>query len=330
MGQADDVIAEARGFMKSRVILTAAELNFFTRLYEKPCSAGELAREKGLDVRATIRVLDCLVTFDLLEKQSGVYKLTEKGTFFSSHHPETVLPMILHMNHLWDTWGNLTQVVKEGGIHILEAGIHMTDESWRSFIGAMHVAGRGLAQKIAEDYDLGRFKRLLDIGGASGTYTIAFLRRNPAMTAVIFDLENVVPMAAEKISKEGIKDRVDLVAGDFYKDKLPEGCDLALLSAIIHQNSPEKNLDLYTKIFSALEPGGTLLIRDHIMDESRTKPSAGAMFAINMLVNTRCGDTYTLKEVKEGLEEAGFTDVQQVRYGEGMDCLVTGQKPASP
>src|SRR5208337_3182028 len=178
------------------------------------------------------------------------------------------------------------------------------------------------------DYDLGRFKRLLDIGGGSGTYTIAFLRRNPAMTAVIFDLENVIPMAAERISKERIKDRVDLVAGDFYKDKLPEGCDLALLSAIIHQNSQERNLDLYTKIFFALEPGGTLLIRDHIMDESRTKPPAGAMFAINMLVNTPGGDTYTFKEVREGLESAGFTNVQQVRYCEGMDCLVAGQKPA--
>src|SRR5208283_5974361 len=191
--------------MKSRVILTAAELNFFTSLDEKPRSAVELARETGLDARAATRVLDCLVTFNLLEKQAGVYKPTETGVFFSSHHPETVLPMILHMNHLWDTWSNLTQVVKEGGIPELEFGTHMTDERWNSFIGAMHVAGRELAQKIADDYDLSSFKRLLDIGGGSGTYTIAFLRRNPAMTAVIFDLENVIPMAAERISKEKMK-----------------------------------------------------------------------------------------------------------------------------
>lgn len=116
--------------------------------------------------------------------------------------------------------------------------------------------------------------------------------------------------------------------GTFTEDELPKGCDLALLSAIIHQNSPERNLDLYAKIYRALEPGGTLLIRDHIMDESRTKPPAGAMFAINMLVNTRGGDTYTFKEVKAVLEMAGFEKVQQVRRGEGMDCLVTGQKPA--
>ncbi len=331
MEQADVVIAEARGFMKSRVILTAAELDFFTRLDEKPCSALELAREKGLDARAATRVLDCLVTFGLLEKQDSVYKPTENGAFYSSLHPQTVLPMILHMNRLWDTWSNLTEVVKQGGHPEHEPGIQgiqMDDEGWKSFIGAMHVAGRELALTIANDYDPGRFKRLLDIGGASGTYTIAFLLRNPAMTAVLFDLGNVVPMARERLLKEGIANRVELVAGNFYEDELPKGCDLALLSAIIHQNSPARNLELYTKILSALEPGGTLLIRDHIMDESRTKPPAGAMFAINMLVNTRGGDTYTFREVKEGLEKAGFTNVQQVRYGEGMDCLVAGQKPA--
>src|SRR5208337_5140344 len=105
--------------------------------------------------------------------------------------------------------------------------------------------GRELARTIANDYDLGRFKRLLDIGGASGTYTIAFLLRNPAMTAVLFDLGNVIPMARERLLKEGIANRVALVAGNFYEDELPKGCDLALLSAIIHQNSPERNLDLY-------------------------------------------------------------------------------------
>ncbi len=327
MGQADIVTGEARGFMKSRVILTAAELDFFTRLDEKPCGSLDLAGEKGLDARATTRVLDCLVTFGLLEKQDSVYKPTENGAFYSSLHPQTVLPMALHMNRLWETWSNLTEVVKEGHIE-QELGKIMDDKHRKSFIGAMHVAGRELANQIANDYDARGFKRLLDIGGASGTYTIAFLRRNPAMTAVLFDLENVIPMAGERLLKEGIGKRVDLVAGNFYEDELPKGCDLALLSAIIHQNSQNENVDLYTKIFRALEPGGTLLIRDHIMDESRTEPPAGAMFAINMLVNTRGGDTYTFKEVKEGLERAGFTNVQQVRYGEGMDCLVTGQKPA--
>jgi ubiquinone/menaquinone biosynthesis C-methylase UbiE len=327
MGQVDTAADETRSFMKSRVILTAAELDFFTRLDEKPCDARELAREKELNVRATTRVLDCLVALSLLEKKDGAYKPTENGSLYSARHPQTIRPMVLHMNHLWDIWSELTDVVKKGGDSGGGSGIQMDNESWKSFIGAMHVSGGKLAQKLASEYDLSRFKRLLDVGGASGTYTIAFLRGNPAMTAVLFDLENVIPMAKERLAEEEIQDRVDLVAGDFYTDELPKGCDLALVSAIIHQNSLEKNLELYTKIYRALEPGGTVLIRDHIMDESRTKPAAGAMFAINMLVNRRGGDTYTFAEVKGGLEKAGFIDVKQLRYGESMDSLVEGRKP---
>jgi SAM-dependent methyltransferase len=328
MGKADAVMAEARGFMASRVILSAAKLDFFTRLAEKPCGVEELAREKGLDVRATTRVLDCLVTLGLLAKQGAAYRPTENGAYYSSHHPETVLPMVLHLNRLWTTWSDLTEIVKTGGHPEREPGIHMDEDSWKSFIAAMHVVGQELSQQIAADFDLSRFKRLLDLGGASGTYTIAFLRRNPAMTAVIFDLENVIPMARERLAEEGLAARVDLIAGDFYKQELPKGCDLVLLSAIIHQNSPEENLDLYRKIYHALEPGGTVLIRDYVMDASRINPPGGAMFAINMLVNTRGGDTYSLEEMREGLEQAGFTEVKQVRHGDGMDSLVEARKPA--
>jgi SAM-dependent methyltransferase/predicted transcriptional regulator len=326
MAQVDAAVDETRSFMKSRVILTAVELDLFTRLDEKSCNASELARDKQLDVRATTRVLDCLVAFGLLEKDGGAYKLTEKGSLYSAHHPETIRPMVLHMNHLWNTWSELTDVVKNGGDSKAGSGLQLDPENWKSFIGAMHVSGRTLAQKVASEYDLTRFKRLLDVGGASGTYTIAFLHRNPAMTAVLFDLENVIPMAKERLAEEKIDDRVDLVAGDFYRDELPKGCDLALVSAIIHQNSPEENLELYSKIYRALEPGGAVLIRDHIMDESRTKPLAGAVFAVNMLVNRRGGDTYTFAEVKVGLEKAGFVDVKQLHYGESMDSLVEGRK----
>jgi len=191
----------------------------------------------------------------------------------------------------------------------------------------MHVIGKSMSREIAAAYDASRYTRLLDIGGGSGTYTIAFLEKNPNMSGVIFDLPDVISLAAERLKAEGYLERVSLVAGDFYADELPKGCDLALLSAIIHQNSPQENLSFYRKIFRALEPGGAVLIRDHIMDESRTRPPAGALFAINMLVHTTGGDTHTFREVKETLEQAGFQDIKVARSGERMDCLVEGRKP---
>jgi predicted methyltransferase len=203
----------------------------------------------------------------------------------------------------------------------------MDVDSRRAFIGAMHAIGRTLSDEIAASVDAGGFRKLMDVGGGSGTYTIAFLKRNPRLRAVLFDLGEVVQMARERIESEGCADRVEIVSGDFYRDELPKGCDLALLSAIIHQNGPRQNFELYSKIFRALDPGGMLIIRDHIMDESRTKPPEGTLFAINMLVNTRSGGTYTFGEVERSLKEAGFADVRMVRSGEKMDCLVVASKP---
>jgi SAM-dependent methyltransferase len=325
---AEKVMAEARNFMMSRVILSGAELDLFTHLDKGPSRVEDLAENLGLDLKGLARLLDCLVVAGLLTKEEGLYRNTDQGVFLSADHPETVLPMVLHMNTLWTTWSAMTEVVRKGqGRQQVKAGIRFDEKAMKAFIGAMHVGARGMAAQIAEAVDLTPYKKFLDVGGASGTYTIAFLRKNPSLGAVLFDQKNVIPIARERLQQEGLEKRVDLVPGDFYKDELPGGCDLALLSAIIHQNSGNENLMLFRKVFRALEPGGVILIRDHIMDESRTKPPAGAVFALNMLVNTGGGDTYTLSEVKTGLEKAGFTEVRLLKDGQRMDGLVSARKP---
>ena len=324
----EKVMAESRAFMSSRVILTATEIDFFTHLEKKPSTAKDLAERLGLDLKATTRLLDCLVVYGFLKKFEGRYLNTEKGAVLSADHPETVRPMVLHMGHLWTTWSQLTERVRKGRDLQTKPGLKFDEKGMKAFIGAMHVGAKTLSSEIAEAYDSTPYKKLLDVGGASGTYSVAFLRKNPKLRAVIFDLKKVIPMAKDRLREEGLFDRVEFIAGDFYKDALPTGCDLALLSAIIHQNSLDENETLFLKVHRALEPGGVILIRDHIMDESRTKPPAGAVFALNMLVNTRGGDTYTFREVKEALEKAGFMDIRLLRTGEKMDCLLEGRKPA--
>ena len=320
------VLEDVRGFFKSRVILTAAELDLFTRLKKGQTTADDLAKELRCDQRSLTRLLDCLVALKLLSKQDSVYQTSERGVLLSAEHPETELPMVLHLSGLWETWSGLTETLMTGENPRRKPVARRGKDSLKDFIGAMHVVGRSLSNEIAEFYDLSGFNRLLDIGGATGTYTIAFLEKNPEMTAVLFDLPDVIPWAEERLGIEGLLGRVELVAGDFYHDELPKGCDLALLSAIIHQNSPQENLDLYRKIHRALVPGGKLLIRDHVMDPGRTYPPQGTLFAINMLVNTRGGDTYTFDEIEEALENVGFAQVELVRKGERMDCLVEARK----
>jgi len=326
MEEKRDIMTAARAFMPSRVILTAAELDLFSIIQDSPTTAEKIADRFGFDTRALERLLDCLVTFGLLQKNGGAYSLTHEGAPYSSKHSASELPMLLHMSHLWGSWSDLTEVVKNGRASEGRSPKQIDMGSRRAFIGAMHVSGRDLSEEIAGSLDLRSYRKLLDIGGGSGTYTIAFLNHNPQLQAILFDLKDVIPMARQRLSTEGLLDRVELIVGNFYSDDLPAGCDLALLSAIIHQNSRQQNLELFGKACRSLEPGGTLMIRDHIMDERRTYPPAGALFAINMLVNTQGGDTYTFHEVAQDLKEAGFTDVRLLRSGERMDCIVAAVK----
>jgi len=147
------------------------------------------------------------------------------------------------------------------------------------------------------------------------------------MKATLFDLPDVIEMARARLQEEGLLHRVTLVGGSYAMQELPGGHDLALLSAIIHSNSPEENLDLYRKVFRALKPGGRILIRDHVMNEDRTCPRAGALFAVNMLVGTSGGGTYTYGEIESGLAQAGFGKIRLLKQGENMDALVEAWKP---
>ena len=191
----------------------------------------------------------------------------------------------------------------------------------------MHDISAPVAREVIRGLGPLDFRLLLDVGGASGTWTAAFLAACPGSSAILFDLPEVIPLARTRVAELGVADRVRLAAGDFLKDPLPAGADLAWVSAIIHQNSREQNRALFASVLRALVPGGRIAIRDTIMDPSRTSPVAGALFAVNMLVGTEGGGTYTFDEVREDLEAAGFTDVALLRREPAMNSLVAGRKP---
>ncbi len=324
----DKLLALSGGFMKSRIIVTAAELDLFTKLEQGLGSVEELCEAEGWNPRGVEILLDALTAIGLLTKsRNGRYQPERSLTgLLSSENGESVLPMLLHNGRMWQTWSNLTEIVQTGRNPDKMDIRAKSDEDMESFIGAMHVVARSTAGKIADSIDLIGFKRLLDAGGGPGTYTMAFLKKAPHLRATLFDLPQVVEMARERLTKEGLIDRVDLVAGDFKTDELPGGHDLVLLSAIIHMNSRAGNRELFEKAHRSLDPGGAILIRDYFLDETRTHPVDGAIFAVNMLTATQGGNSYTFAEVKEDLERVGFREIRLIRDGKRMDQLVFALK----
>ncbi len=323
----ESILTLSRDFMESRILLTAAELNLFALLSPQPLSAAELARRLPGNLRAVTILLDALAAMGFLEKQAGRYQcLPPASHLLSSDRADSVLPMVLHAAHLWQRWTHLTETVN--GLEARSPGAPPQNEAGlRAFIGAMHSIAAPLAPRIVRAVNPAGVRLLLDVGGASGTYTIAFLMADPEMKATLFDQPAVIEMARKRLREAGVLDRTTLAAGDFYVDEFPGGHDLAFVSAIIHQNSPEQNLDLFKKAFRSLTPGGRIVIRDHIMDPDRTEPVSGAVFAVNMLLATEGGNTYTFEEVQRTLLQAGFVRVRLIQKGEHMDGLVEGFKP---
>ena len=324
---AQEILDAARLFQRACVLTAAVDLDVFGPLREKPMTAEALACELGTDPRGTTILLDALVALELLTKQDGDYSapedvaklLTEKST-------DNVLPGIRHLRNCFHRWSQLAWVTQTGKPAECGPSIRGQAADQTDFIGAMHNFSGPVAAEVIDKLQPLKFDHLLDIGGASGTWTIAFLRVVPDARATVFDLPSVTPMAEQRIAEAGLDDRVTLAAGDFYTDDLPSGADLAWLGAVCHQNSREQNRALFTRIHQALRDDGVVVIRDVVMDPSHTSPEGGALFAVNMLVATEGGGTYTFDEYRQDLCQAGFDEVTLVHRDEFMNSLIRAKR----
>lgn len=232
----------------------------------------------------------------------------------------------MHQVGLWRSWSTLTDAVRKGSSVIVrdQANDHGVDWS-EAFIAAMHMRAIHQAPAVVKLINLKGVKRVLDVGGGSGVFSMAFVRAKKEMSAVIFDLPNVIGLTKTYIDAENLGNLISVVGGDYTMDPLVSGFDLVFMSAVIHSNSSEINRQLFKKAFDALNPGGRLVVLDYIMNSDRTSPAAGAYFSLNMLVGTTEGDSYTESEVHSWMQDAGFKKISKKKTQFGTD-LMTGMK----
>jgi precorrin-6B methylase 2 len=325
----DDVLEMARSYQPAAVLAAAADLDLFSALATGPSSAEAVARQRACDLRGVTTLLDALTALGLLDKQGGNYSLAPGvEACLTADEPHSVLAMAQHQANCLRRWAQLAQVVQSGRPAERSPSVRGEQGDLESFVGAMDNVSAPVADEVIRAIQPLQFKHLLDVGGASGTWTAAFLRACPTGTATLFDLAEVIPLARRRLTDAGMAGRVRLVAGDFMQDALPAGADLAWVSAIVHQNSRAQNRELFAKVFTSLAAGGRIAIRDLVMEPTRTQPVAGALFAINMLVGTEGGGTFTFIELREDLEAAGFSQPAVLRRDEGMNSVVVAAKRA--
>jgi (2Fe-2S) ferredoxin len=305
----DNLNEMARSFMPSRVVLTALQLDIFTAV-NVGAGAQEVAARIDGDPRATEILLNALVGLKLLTKQNGIFHNTPvTARFFVEGSPDNARPGLIHTANLWRRWSTLTECVRTG----TSVSRDRDGEFVQAFIAAMDRNARERAQAVLQAVGAAGVRRMLDLGGGSAAYSIAFAKANPGLTAEVLDLPDVIPLTQEYIRKASMEARVSARPGDMLSAPLGNGYDLVLISAICHMFDSQQNLALLVRARDALAQNGRVVVQDFILEPDKTSPSWAALFSVNMLVGTRGGASYSEPEYAEWLKQAGFTGIQRVR-----------------
>jgi len=329
------VLQSLDGFRRSKTMFAALELGIFERLDRGPAKADVLARELSLNPDAAERLLDACVGSGFLGKADGVYSnLPVASTYLVRSSPAALVGYIDYSNRVgYRMWGDLETAIRKG-IHLWEttyglkgdifAHFFKSEDAKRTFLMGMHGMGMLSSPRVVEAFDLGRFRHLVDLGGATGHLTIEAVRRYPTLRGTVFDLPPVVAVAREFIERSSDKARLGAVAGDFFKDPLPEA-DLFALGRILHDWSTEKIKALLSKIVARLPSGGGLLIAERLLNAEKTGPLPGQLQSLNMLVCTE-GKERNAAEYRAILLEAGFAEVQARETGSVVDAVLATKR----
>jgi (2Fe-2S) ferredoxin/2-polyprenyl-3-methyl-5-hydroxy-6-metoxy-1,4-benzoquinol methylase/DNA-binding CsgD family transcriptional regulator len=321
----DELNQTLRAYMESRALLTALELDIFTAV-GSGATAAEVAQKISTHPRATEMLLNALAAMGMLTKQQGVFRDTAMtARFFAEGSKDNARPGLIHIANIWHRWSNLTDSVR-AGTAVGHQEMAQRGEDWtKPFIAAMHRNAADRAPLVVKAVgDLGG-EKMLDVGGGSAAYSIAFARAHAMLHATVLDLPPVLPIAQGHINEAGLAGRVETRAGDLRRDELGTGFNLVLVSAICHMLSPEENQDLLRRCFAALAPQGRVVIQDFILEPDKTSPKQAALFALNMLVGTPAGSTYSYEEYTAWMNEAGFHEVREIRLP-GPSSLMVGMR----
>ena len=317
------IMNAAYAFREARILLTAYELDLFSGLNNGPKSSTEVAQQLGTDPRATDRLMNTLCAMKLLTKKNRRFGNSPLASRYLVRGKSEYLAGLMHTANLWHTWSTLTDAVRKGSSVLARGHTNERGADWLNhFIAAMHARAVEQAPRVVKLLDLKGVSRILDVGGGSAAFSMAFVRARKGISAVVFDLPNVVPLTKTYIGAEHLDGLIDTRVGDYTVDPLGSGYDLVFLSAIIHSNSPEINRTLFRKASDALTPVGQLVVLDHIMRDDRIAPLGGTFFALNMLVGTEAGDTYTESEIADWMNTAGFKKIRKKKTPFGTDLMI--------
>jgi acetylserotonin N-methyltransferase len=324
------ILELVEAFRRSKAMFAAVSLGVFDRLEVAPADAATLASEFRVEREPLERLLDACVGLLLLRKKGLAYENEPvANTYLCRKNERSLTGYILYSNQvLFPLWTYLEDAIREGTPRWKQVfGTDGTifdhffrdEDAKQTFIKGMHGLGLLSSPKVVDAFDLTRFRKLVDLGGATGHLAIAACERYLDLRAVVFDLPQVIEGARAEVNKSPAEGRIELLAGDFFRDELPEA-DLFAMSRILHDWSEDKIDSLLGRIFQRLPVGGGILLAEKLLNEDKSGPTSAQMQSLNMLVCTE-GRERSLAEYRELLQKTGFQNVQGRMTGSTLDAV---------
>nr|WP_263367164.1 acetylserotonin O-methyltransferase [Edaphobacter bradus] len=322
-------------FWESKTLLSAVEMGVFTELAEGPEKFERLARRLGLHPRSARDFLDALVALGFLERVGETYSNTPETDLFLDRRKPSYIGGVLEMANvrLYGFWSHLTEALRTGqqqneskngaNASPFEA-LYADPARLRGFLRAMTGISRGANMAIAAKVPWAKYKTFADMGAAQGDLATQIVLKNPHLKGIGFDLAECGPIFEEYVEENGVSDRVRFQPGSFFTDAMPQ-VDVITMGHILHDWDLGQKKMLVKKAFDALNPGGSLVVYDAIIDDDRRKNAFGLMMSLNMLIETAGGFDYTGAECIGWMKEAGFSEAY-VEHLMGPDSMVVGVK----
>ena len=306
----DPVMRIAMGFMAAKHLFVASEIGVFENLAGAPATLDELAAKSGIPHR-TLRIsTDAMVSLGLLECKEGRYRNSATAAaFLGGKAGQDLRPMLRFLDRIsYPAWMKLEDAVRRG-----EGERHFnrfTSEEQQIFSAGVEATTAGMAAALAVSYDFSRHNRVLDVGGGTGSFLVAVLRRYPALQATLFELPGACAVARRRLADEPEGARIDVVEGDFLKDPLPDDHDALIVANTIHVLSVGHNVALLRNMRAHVAAGARLLLVDWWMDSTHTQPPAAPLISGEFLVISGEGQAYGEDDADEWLPQTGWRKLE--------------------
>ena len=319
------------GFAPPLILEAAVTNGVFDVLDKSPCTLDELARQTKAHLRGLRAICNALVGLQFLARDGEKYTLTpESSAFLVSSKPAFAGGLLHHVSRqLVAPWLGLADLVRTGisPRHVerenegAEFFAKFVEDIFNMSAGAAGVLGESIADRLS------RPTKVLDIAAGSGVWGIMLAKKGPTVSVTTVDWPTVTTVTRRIVARHGLTNQFSHIEGDLHDVAFGGGFNIATLGHILHSEGPVKSQKLLKKVYESLAPGGTIVIAEFVPNDDRQGPPMPLLFAVNMLVNTTDGDTFTMAEISGWLSAAGFKNIRTLD-AHGPSPLVCADKPA--